>query len=64
MNFVSLTGSVEFFEFWKFSTQANVGISLGVHVRLNPWQNKTDDGFTLDIALGLAQLKISVHANR
>jgi hypothetical protein len=64
MNFVSLVGSLELFEFWKLTVRVNVGISLGLHVRLNHWENKTDDGFTLDIALGLVQGLISVHANK
>lgn len=64
MNFVSLVGSLEFFEFWKLTVRANIGITLGVHVRLTPWVNSTDDGFTFDVALGLVQGVISVHANR
>ena len=64
MNFVSLVGSLEFFEFWKLTIRANAGFALGIHVKLSPWQNKTDDGFTLDIALGFVQGVISVHANK
>ena len=64
MNFVSLVTSLEAFEFWKVSVRANIGIALGLHVRLNHWENKTDDGFTLDVGLGLVQGLISVHANR
>jgi len=64
MNFVSLIGSVEFFEFWKVTTRLNVGFALGLHIKLSPWINKTDDGLTLDIALGFVQATISVHGNR
>jgi len=64
MNFLSAIGSLEFFEFWKLTVRANAGIALGVHVRLTPWQNKTDDGFTVSVALGLVECLISVHANR
>lgn len=64
MNFVSLVSSLEFFESWKLTVRANVGIALGVHVKLTPWVNSTDDGFTFDVALGFVQLTISVHANR
>lgn len=64
MNFISLNSTVEFFEFWKFSARANVGFALGLHVRLRPWLNKTDDGMTLDVALGFVQLTLTTHANR
>ena len=64
MNFVSFVASLEAFEFWKITVRANAGISLGLHVKLNHWENKTDDGFTLDVGLGLVQGSISVHANR
>lgn len=64
MNFLSLVTSLEVFEFWKISVRVNVGIALGVHVKLNHWENKTDDGFTLDVGLGLVQSIVSVHANR
>ena len=64
MNFLSLVGSLELFEFWKLTAKANAGIALGLHVKLSPWQNKTDDGFTVDIALGFVQTTITVHANK
>jgi len=64
MNFLSLVTSLEVFEFWKLTVRVNVGISLGIHIKLNHWENKTDDGFTLDIGLGLIQGIVSVHANR
>lgn len=64
MNFLSLVTSLEVFEFWKLTVRANVGFALGFHVRLNHWENKTDDGSTLDIALGLVQCTVTVHANR
>ena len=64
MNFISLVSSLEFFEFWKLTIRANVGFALGVHVKFSPWMNKTDDGFTVDIALGFVQVVFTSHANR
>jgi len=64
MNFLSFVTSLEAFEFWKLTVRAGVGFALGLHIRLTPWQNKTDDGTTLDIALGLAQLTLTVHGNK
>ena len=63
MKLLTLVSSVEILEFFKVTLKASAGF-LGFDFEFNKWENKTDFGLTVNIALGIVSGSVSIHANK